>query len=234
MKKLFFLLTGVLLFAAVSAQSLDEIVKKHSIAMKSDQLAKVRTIKITGNMLAMGMEMPMELYVKNPDKIKVVYNFSGKEIISVFDGKKGYMVNPMTGSGNPVELTVEQLKQLQKSNVFNNEVMNYFNKKQLTLAGEENVNGKPAYKLKVTVSGSSPVYMYIDKGSSLLVKASTTVDQMGTSMNVDSFMTDYTDNNGVVIPKKTTAVANGMEAAVITFDKVEINIPIEDSVFKVN
>ncbi len=53
-------------------------------------------------------------------------------------------------------------------------------------------------------------------------------------MNVDSFMTDYTDNNGVVIPKKTTAIANGMEAAVITFDKVEINIPIEDSVFKVN
>ncbi len=45
MKKLFLLLTGVLLFAAVSAQSLDEIVKKHSIAMKSDQLAKVRTIK---------------------------------------------------------------------------------------------------------------------------------------------------------------------------------------------
>ncbi len=121
-------------------------------------------------MSAMGMEMPMELYVKNPDKIKVVYNFNGKEIISVFDGEKGYMINPMTGSSNPVEFTGEQLKQLQKNNVFNNEVMNYFNKKQLTLAGEENVNGKPAYKLKVTVSGSSPVYMYIDKGSSCLLK----------------------------------------------------------------
>jgi hypothetical protein len=56
---------------------------------------------------------------------------------------------------------------------------------------------------------------------------------MGTQMSVDSYMTDYSDNNGVVMPKKTTAMANGMEAAVITFDQVEVNIPMDDSVFKV-
>lgn len=94
------------------------------------------------------------------------------------------------------------------------------------------MNDKPAFKLKANV-GSSPIYMFLDKGSYMLVKTSVTVDQMGTSMNVDSYMTDYVEIDGVVISKKTTAMANGMEAAVITYDKIEVNIPMEDSVFKI-
>ena len=53
-----------------------------------------------------------------------------------------------------------------------NQLMNYFKKGQLTLEGEENVNGKPAYKLKANVEGAIPIYMFIDKGSYLLVKTS--------------------------------------------------------------
>ena len=233
MKKLLFLLTGLILVAVINAQSLDEIVKKYSSAIKSDQLANVKTIKIKGKMSAMGMEMPMEMFMKNPNKIKVVYSLNGQQMISIFDGEKGYTINPMMGSSEPIELTGDQLKQIQSNNVFRNEILNYFNKSQLSLEGEEEVNGKLAHKLKVAVTGGSPVYMFIDKSTNLLVKTSTTIDQMGTEMKVDSYMTDYTDNNGVVMPKKTTAMANGMEAAVITFDQVEVNVPIDDSVFKV-
>ncbi len=111
-------------------------------------------------------------------------------------------------------------------------MLRYFKNGKLTLEGEESVNGKPAFKVKATLEGANPVYMFIDKDSYLLVKTSMTVEQMGTTMNVDSFMTDYVENNGVVMPKKTTASANGMEAAVIIFDKIEVNVPIEDSVFK--
>lgn len=226
-------MTGLIAVTVINAQSLDEIVKKYSTAIKSDQLANVKTIKITGKMSGMGMEMPMVMYMKNPNKIKVVYSFNGQEMVSVFDGEKGYMINPMTGSSNPIELKGDQLKQVENNLIFRNEIMNYFNKKQLSLDGEESVNGKPAYKLKVIVEGGSPIYMFIDKSSNLLVKTITAIDQMGTSMNVETFMTDYSDESGVVMPKKTTAMANGMEAAVITFDKIEVNLPMEDSLFKV-
>lgn len=232
MKKLVFLLTGLIAVAVINAQSLEEIVKNYSVAMKSDKLAGVTSIKISGKMSAMGMEMPMVMFMKNPDKIKVTYSFNGQDMVSVFDGEKGYMINPMMGSSDPVELTGDQLTQVQKNNAFRNELFNYFKNGQLTLEGQENVNDKPAFKLKANV-GSSPIYMFLDKESYMLVKTSVTVDQMGTSMNVDSYMTDYVDIDGVVMPKKTTAMANGMEAAVITFDKIEVNIPMEDSVFKV-
>lgn len=232
MKKLVFVLTGLIAVAVINAQTLDEIVKNYSSAMKSDKLASVTSIKITGKMSAMGMEMPMVMFMKNPNKIKVTYSFNGQDMVSVFDGEKGYMINPMMGSSKPVELTSDQLKQVQNNNAFRNELLNYFKNGQLTLEGQENVNDKPAFKLKANVGGS-PIYMFLDKGSYMLVKTTTTVDQMGTSMNVDSYMTDYIDIEGVVMPKKTTAMANGMEAAVITLDKIEVNIPMDDSFFKV-
>lgn len=231
MKKLVLFMTGLIAVAVINAQSIDEIVKNYSSAMKSEKLASVSSIKITGKMSAMGMEMPMVMFMKNPNKIRVTYSFNGQEMVSVFDGEKGYMINPMMGSSAPVELTGDQLAEVQKNSAFKNELINYFKKGQLTLEGEENVNNKPAFKLKANV-GTKPTYMFLDKVSYLLVKTSTTIDQMGTSMNIDSFMTDYTEIDGVVMPKKTTAMANGMEAAVISFDKIEVNIPMEDSIFK--
>jgi zinc protease len=232
MKKLLSVIAGLFAVAVLNAQSLDEIVKNYTVAMKSDILAGITSIKITGKISAMGMEMPMVMFMKNPNKIKVINSINGQDMVSVFDGEKGYMINPMMGSGNPVELTGDQLKQVQNSNAFRNELLNRFKNGQLTLEGQENVKDKPAFKLKANV-GKSPIYMFLDKGSYLLVKTTTTVDQMGTSMNIDSYMTDYVDINGVIMPKKTIAMANGMEAAVITFDKIEVNIPMDDSVFKV-
>ena len=232
MKKTLFILTGLIAVTVINAQSLDEIVKNYSVAMKADKLASVTSIKITGKMSVMGMEMPMVMFMKNPNKIKVIYSFNGQDMVTVFDGEKGYMVNPMMGSNDPVELKGDQLAQVQKNNAFKNEMINYFKNGQLTLEGEENVNNKPAFKLKVNV-GNSPIFMFLDKESFMLVKTSANVEQMGTSMNVDSYMTDYVDIDGVVMPKKTTAMANGMETAVITYDKIEVNIQMDDSVFKI-
>ena len=67
-------------------------------------------------MSAMGMEIPMVMYMKNPKKIKTVISFNGQDMVTTFDGEKGYMINPMTGSSVPVELTGSQLKQAQNNN----------------------------------------------------------------------------------------------------------------------
>ena len=232
MKKVVLLFTALAAVYILNAQSLDAILKQYSSAINSDKLANIKTIKITGKMSAMGMVMPMVMQMKNPDKIKVTYSLNGMEMVSVFDGVKGYTMNPMMGSAEPVELTGEQLNQVKNNNIFTNQLQEYHKKKQLTLEGVEDVNGKPANKLKISVEGGNPIYMCLDKGTGLIVKTSTTVDHMGTTMNVDSYMTDYVDTKGVIMPKKTTATANGMEAATISFDLIEVDVPMEDSIFK--
>jgi hypothetical protein len=228
MKKLILVLTGIFAFVIINAQSLEDIITKYTAANKLDQISKLKTIKLTGNMSMMGMEMSMEIWMKNPDKIKTVSIMNGMETVQVYDGVKGYMINPMTGSVDPVEMTQEQIKETLRGNMFQNYMATYLKNGQLKLAGEEKVNDKPAYKLKASIEGGVNVDLYIDKGTYLLVKISTTSQ----GMSMDSYPSDYTENNGVFLPMKTTTSAKGMEFT-LQFTKVEVDIPMDDSIFKV-
>jgi outer membrane lipoprotein-sorting protein len=232
MKKLIFVLTGLIIAAAINAQSLEEIVKKYSEANKYDKISSLNTVKISGKMSMMGMDLPLEMWMKNPNKIKTVTSFNGQEIISAFDGVKGYSVNPMTGSAEPVEMTADQIKQTQNSNVFQNYMGNYLKEGKLSLVGTENVNEKAAFRIKANLEGGNSMDMFIDKASYLLVKTSTSVNSGGMAVTVDAYPTDYKETDGILLPMKTTSSAQGMEFSII-FEKVEVNLPIEDSVFKV-
>ena len=225
-------MAGLIIMSVINAQTLDEIVKKYTVANKFDQVANLKTIKITGNMSVMGMDMPMVLWMKSPNKIKSVTSFNGQDMIQAYDGEKGYMINPMSGSSDPIEMTPEQVKQTLRNNIFQNSMAEYLKNGQLTLTGEENVNDKPAFKIKASLEGGQVIDMFVDKSSYFLVKSSTTVDMNGTSVTADSYPSDYTETSGLMMPMKTTTSAQGMDM-VITFTKVEVDLPIEDTIFKV-
>jgi outer membrane lipoprotein-sorting protein len=232
MKKLTFIMAGLIMMSVINAQTLDEIVKKYTEVNKLDHVASLKTIKITAKLSMMGMEMPTVMWMKNPDKIKTVTTVNGQDMIQVFDGEKGYTVSPMTGSTEPVEMTPDQVKQTVRSNMFQNSMANYLKNGQLTLAGEDKVNDKPAYKIKATIEGGTVIDMFIDKSSYFLVKTSTTVSQGGMTVVVDSYPSNYTETDGVLIPMTTTTSAQGMDI-LINFTKVEVNVPMEDSIFKI-
>ncbi|MGA2405620.1 MAG: hypothetical protein ABSF81_02585 [Bacteroidales bacterium] len=232
MKKLILMMAGLITMSVINAQTVEEIVKKYTAANKLDQVANLKTIKITANMSMMGMEMPMVMWMKNPNKIKTVTSFNGQDMIQVFDGEKGYVLNPMTGSTESVEMTPDQIKQILRSSMFQNSMAIYLKNGQLALEGEDKVNEKPAYKLKATIEGGNVIDMFIDKTSFLLVKTSMTTSQNGMTITIDSYPSDYTETNGVLIPMKTTSSAQGMDF-VITFTKVEIDLPMDDSLFKI-
>jgi len=229
MKKLIFILAALITMSVIHAQSLEEIVKKYTTANKLDKVSALKTIKITGNMSMMGMEIPMTMWMKNPDKIKTVTSINGQEMIQVFDGVKGYTVNPMTGSAGPVEMTAEEVKQTIRTNMFQNYMATYLKNGQLTLSGEENVKNKPAFKLQAKIEGGTVIDLFIDKTSYLMVKISTT----SSAVTFDSFPTEYTETNGFILPMKTISTAQGMEI-VMSFSRVEVDTPMDDSIFKIN
>ncbi len=233
MKKLILIFAGLVIISVLKSQSLDEIVKRYTIANKLDRISALKTIKITGSMAMMGMEMPMTMWMKNPDKIKTVTTVNGQEMVQVFDGARGYTVNPMTGSSSPIEMTADEIRQTIRSNMFQNFLVTYLKNGQLSLEGDETVKGSPAFKLKASIEGGNIIYLFIDKGSSLITKVSTTISANGATINLDSFPTDYTETNGLIIPMKTTSSAQGMDF-VMNFTKVEIDTPMDDSIFKVN
>jgi outer membrane lipoprotein-sorting protein len=237
MKKLVLIFTGLTLMSVINAQSIEEIVNRYTAANKLDKISALKTIKITGKMsmngMGMGMEMPMTMWMKNPDKIKTVTSINGQDMIQVYDGVKGYQVNPMMGSTSPVEMSSEEIKQIIRANMFQNYMATYLKNGKLSLEGEEKVNEKPAYKLKATSEGGTVIYIFIDKASFLMAKVSTTATKGGMTISFDSFPSNYTETSGLIVPMKTTTSAQGMEI-VMNFSKVEVNTPMDDSIFKIN
>jgi hypothetical protein len=231
MKKLLSLSVSLIIVATLGAQSLEEIVRKYTIANKLDKMSGIQTVKITGKMLMMGMEIPMEMWMKKPNKIKSVSSINGQQMVQVFDGEKGYTVNPMTGSTVPVEMDETTTKQLLRSSIFNNYLENYLRQGSLSLDGEELVNGKSAYRVKAVIEGGSVIYMLIDKSTNLLAKTIIEIKQGGVPVTLESVPSDFMETNGVLLPMKTTTSAQGMEF-VTNFTKVEVDIPIEDAIFR--
>jgi outer membrane lipoprotein-sorting protein len=226
MKKLIFILTGLFAFIIINAQSLEEIVKKQAKACGEEKFDNIKTLMITGKVSQMGMDISMVSYYKAPNKSKVVMTVNGAEIVQVFDGEKAYMINPMTGSNNPQEMSSDQANALKNNSSFKSPVSRYFKEGKLTLTGNDNVNSKPAFKLKA-VDGAVSYDFYIDKGSFLPVKITTNTSGMSFDQDIE-----YGEISGLMLPKVSTTKTSGMEIK-MTLDKADINIPIDDSVFKV-
>ena len=230
MKKLFLITTCLLATLILNAQSLEDIVKNFSIANKYDQLKDKKTIKIIATISLQGQEMPLEIWMKKPNKIRSVAKAQGQDVIEVFDGEKGYKVNPMTGSSTPVEMSAEEVKRTLRNNTFENTLENDLKAGQLMLLGEDAVNGKPVYKIKDVIDQGTVSNIFIDKATWLPAKQTIEITQGGMPMTIETYPSDYTEINGIIMPMKTTTSVDGMEM-VITFTKVEVDIPIEDSIF---
>ena len=117
MKKLIFIFAGLALMSGLGAQSLKEIVDNYTSANKLDKISTLKTIQITGNMSMVGMQVPVTMWMKNPNKIKILTDLNGQSMIQVYDGIKGYTVNPMSGSTAPVAMSSEEVEQTLRANM---------------------------------------------------------------------------------------------------------------------
>lgn len=232
MKKSMTLLAALIVASVCSAQTLDEIANKYYAANGLDNLEKAQTITIKGKASQMGMEIPLTIMVKRPNKVKVVQEYNGMEIVIMFDGEKAFMVNPMSGSTDAVEIPAEQAANVQGYNLFRDSFMDAFKAGRIKLDGEEAVEGKPAFKLLVSDEAGAVTTTFIDKATYLTVKSVQKVSQMGQEMEVESYAREHKVFNGIKIATVITQFVNGAEMGGITFDKIEVDTPIDDSAFK--
>ena len=102
----------------------------------------------------------------------------------------------------------------------------------MKLEGEEAVEGKPAYKITVTSESGATSTTYLDKESFLPVKTAQTVSQMGQEMLVESYIRERKEINGVKFGTKIAQFVEGSELGGMTFQTIEFDTPMEDSIFK--
>ena len=232
---------AVLLILPVLAQevdlTLDQIVQKHTEALGgADKLKAIQTVSLTGKASLMGgqIESPVTLKVKRPALMRMDLTVQGQSFVQAFDGTTAWVVNPFMGSPDPQKSNEEDTKAARDDADFiEGSLVDYKAKgNKPELMGKEDVNGATAYKIKVTKKAGTVEYEFIDAKTFLQVKSTGKRKQMGQEIDYVSTPGNYKAVNGVMIPYSLSQMANGNPAMDLTIEKVEVNVSIDDSIFK--
>jgi hypothetical protein len=229
------LTTTVAMFLSVGvfAQTVDELVTKHVAALGgAEKLAGVKSLVMESTLSVNGMDIPSKTMILVGKSMRSETSVMGNSMIQVVDGGSGWMVRPamMGGTGDPEDMPAEMLKQQIDQLYPFGALVGYREKGyQVELVGNENVEGKDAYHLKITSKEGQITDEYLDATTYLVSK----VKRMGMDGKPgELLLSDYKETEGVKFPKTMEIVGGQMGALTITTDRIKINAPIDEKLFK--
>lgn len=240
---------SVLLFASLlvlhtfsTAQSAESILRECHETLGGANWNQVNSIKYVTVLEQGGMQIPLEVVQMRDGRMYVKFVYQGMEMIqNAYDGTTLWSTNFMTQK--PEKATTEDTENVRRScKEFPNALacwqeMGY----TPTYEGEQDVDGAKCYKIRMDkktqlVEGKevpNVEYYYIDKDSkALIMTEEEIVSGEMKGMIGQSKLSDYQEVNGVFIP---FAQAEGLKDGYsqnLTFDKVEINAVIDESLFQ--
>ena len=235
-KLCFGIIAAAVLAPAVWAQTADEIIAKNIQARGGlDKLKSVQTIKATATMaMGPGMEAPGLLIQKRGNLARLEFTVQGLTAVQAYDGKNAWQIMPFTGKKDPELMSADEAKEVEEMADVDGPLVDYKSKgHQVELLGKEKVEGTDAYKLKVSLKNGDVLTVYIDADSFLTIKEETKRTVRGTEQVVESAIGDYKEVDGLVIPFAIeSGVKGSQEREKLTITKIELNVPADDSIFK--
>jgi outer membrane lipoprotein-sorting protein len=226
---------GVLLLVAgagsAAAQTVDDIVTQHLNAIGGlARLKSVTSIRQTSEMTREGTTMTMVVTAKRPNLARQEMTLQGQTIVQLFDGTTAWMINPFTGSSEPVALTGPDAEMTRDQATFDSPLVDYKSRgTTVELVGTEDAAGKKVHHLRVTSKTGRVQEIYIDAATGLQNRVVTQTHQGA----VDQTFSDFKEVDGVKMPFTIRTQVGTMGTIDIKVVKAEINPPLDDTLFKV-
>lgn len=220
---------------AISAQAadltVDEILAKNVEARGgAEKLRALQSVRFTGKMAIGPMEMPVTMVKKRPEMMKIEITVQGMTGIQAYDGSGGWMVMPFMGKPEPEKMGGDELAMAKEQADFDGAFFDYAKKgHKAELVGTGDVDGKPAYQVKLTTKDGIETVAHIDTTSFLMVK----VDAKRKDITAETTLGNYQVVEGLSFPFSIVMRQAGSPAAqTITFEKAEVNLKFDDALFQ--
>jgi outer membrane lipoprotein-sorting protein len=230
------MVAAVLLVPAVWSQTADDIIAKNIQARGGpDKLKSVQSIKATATMaMGPGMEAPGVLIQKRGNLARLEFTVQGLTAVQAYDGKNAWQIMPFTGKKDPERMSADEAKEVEEMADIDGPLVDYKSKgNQVELLGKEKIEGTDAYKLKVSLKNGDVQTEYIDADSFLEIKEETKRTVRGSEQVVESAIGDYKEVDGIVFPFAVESGVKGSpEKQKLTITRMELNLPVDDSIFK--
>jgi hypothetical protein len=233
------LLLGILavpmLAIPASAQTADEIVAKYIKAVGGmEKIQAVKTLRRSGKIIVGGgFEIATVQENKRPNMYRQEIILQGMTGARAYNGSAGWKVEPFQGKKDPEPLGEEEMKEAVEDADFDGPLVNYQQKgNKVEFVGMEPVEGTDAYKLKVTLANGEIRFYYMDTDYYVPIKIESKRIVRGAEIESETSLSDYKEVNGWYLPFSIESGRKGAQnKAKLAYDKIEANVPIDDSRF---
>jgi outer membrane lipoprotein-sorting protein len=220
--------------AAAAAQTADELIAKNLEARGGlEKLRAIQSMRLTGTLTVGESTMPSVLEVKRPNKTRWEFTVNGQTAVQAYDGKEAWAVAPFAGQTEPEPMSTEDAKDVALQADMDGPLVDYRAKgHRVELMGLEKVGGRDAWRLKVILHDGDVRDLYLDLKTHLQIASIARRTVRGRPVEVESELGDYREVGGVLLPHSfETRVKGVRETQSVRFDKIELNVPIDDSRF---
>jgi hypothetical protein len=217
-----------------SAQTVDEVIAKNIEARGGlGKLQSVRSIRTTAKFTQGSFRADFRQENKRADKVREEFIIQGMAQVQAYDGKTGWQISPFGGRKDPELLSQDDMKSLAVDADMDGPLVQYKEKgHKAELVGHDSMEGTDCFKIKLSMKNGDVRYYYLDTDSYLELKVEIQTTIRGALQESELYYGDYEQVNGIYYPFTVEQAQKGSSSrAQISVEKIEQNIPLEDTIF---
>lgn len=228
-----------LLFALASclaAQTAEDLVAKNIQAKGGiEKIKAIHSLHTTGKLQAGSQVLRIQSDAMPPNLVRQMVTIQGMTQTQAFDGATGWQISPFQGRKDPEGLGEDDTRDLQDDADFYGPLVDYQTKgNAVEYLGHDTVDGDDAYRLKVTLKNGDILYYFLDPDTYLEIRTEKQEFIRGSVRESFTEYGSYKKVNDVYFPfsLESGSKQSPDNRAKITVEKIEANVPMEASGFK--
>ncbi|MFN4285388.1 MAG: hypothetical protein ACK4E8_05430 [Lacibacter sp.] len=222
-------------FVQAQAQTADEIVSKYLAAIGgADNWKKVNSMVQTGSMNVQGADIQVTMTTLHNQGTRQDISLMGMSGYQIVTPTEGWSFMPFQGQAAPEAMSADEVKDGQDGLDAQGPLVDYAAKgHKVEYLGKENVEGTECHKLKLTYKWGKVETMYFHPQTFYLVQTVSVRKVNGQEFELSTGYSNHTKlPEGIVVPMNISIPLGPGFNADMTIEKVEINKPVDASVFK--
>ena len=232
---------GLVFMQFIQAQSVDEIIDEYADARGGrNKINSINSLYMEGIREMMGNQVAVKVSKVQGKLFRNDFEFRGIPGYTIVTSSEGWSFIPMR-SQKPEPLSAERLKALQSDLDIAGPLLDYASKgHKAALIGKEDVDGRQAYKIKLTLYSGKEIIYLIDTKTYLVIQTRQMTVGMNAGGNANAGQerelitnfSDYRSVDGILFPYQVSNPGGGPGGGSIAFSKIELNKAIDESQYK--
>lgn len=212
--------------------TIDQVLDKYIAAIGGRAALEKHTSRVSKGTIEIpeaNISGSIQISEKAPDKSLAVIELGAMGLVREgADGSVAWQEDPQSGLRDK---TGNELADARRGAVFNAELKMKTLYRTLEVTGKETLASRPVYAVLATPAEGTATRLYFDVESGLMLRQSGTRDTAQGMIDIDVFLEDYREVDGIKIPFTIRQVTS-MFSMVIRVSEIKHNVALDDAIFK--